>query len=103
MQRRLQAAGGLACLLVLASAALASAAGGYDTGWAAFVGGGMSASAGAVVAGAIGAPAIGMSSSPGVIVEAGPLALPFDVVVVPPGGGGPEMVPRVFLPLLWSK
>jgi hypothetical protein len=100
--RRLPATGGLALLLVLASAALASAAGGYDTSWGAFVGGGTSASANAVVVGAAGAAGIGVSSAPSVIVEAGPLALPFEVTVGPPGGGA-EMSPRVFLPLLSGK
>lgn len=97
VRKRLPAAGGLALLLVLASAA-----GGYDTSWGAFVGGGTSASANAVVVGAAGAAGIGVSSAPSVIVEAGPLALPFEVTVGPPGGGA-EMSPRVFLPLLSGK
>jgi hypothetical protein len=59
-----------------------------------------------VIVEAVGAPAIGVSSSPEVIVEAGPLVVPFADSTVPPGGGGGgglEMSPRVFLPLLGSK
>lgn len=100
---RLTVAGGLAGLLVFGSATLASGVGGYDTGWASFVGGGTSSSAGAVMAGAIGAPAIGVSSSPAVLVEAGPLADSFETTLNPPGGGGTALSPRVFLPLLGSK